>query len=231
MSKQIALVAEGKTDLIVIEAVLKAIIGNDFVLKLLQPIPTINEQLGGGWSGVFRWCRQYLDKGRLSYSNYDFLILQLDSDVATKEYSDGLNSSEYEQRNDLPCAKPCPPVSDTINELQNVVMGWLDLPCIQHMPQNWILCLPAPSSEAWLVIGYYPHNPDNIFANIECNLRLQDWLAQRPISEGKRFVTADHKKRTIRYIEVAGKITESWPLIRQLCTQAQKFHHDIEQLL
>ncbi|MEI8208133.1 MAG: hypothetical protein WCG16_02930 [Methylococcales bacterium] len=49
---RIALIAEGATDLIIIEAALKAIIKPPFILNLLQPEAT-RPDIGGGWCGVF----------------------------------------------------------------------------------------------------------------------------------------------------------------------------------
>lgn len=50
----IALVAEGETDLVIIEAALKAIIERPFILTKLQPEAT-NPKMGTGWSGVLKW--------------------------------------------------------------------------------------------------------------------------------------------------------------------------------
>ena len=52
---RIALVAEGPTDLVIIEAALKAILPRAFVLTQLQPEAT-HPNLGQGWPGVLNWC-------------------------------------------------------------------------------------------------------------------------------------------------------------------------------
>jgi hypothetical protein len=53
---RIGLVAEGKTDQVVIEAALKAILERPFILTLLQPETSDPfgdaGPLGGGWGGV-----------------------------------------------------------------------------------------------------------------------------------------------------------------------------------
>lgn len=80
----IALVAEGPTDRIVLEAVIKAILNNrPFVLNQLQPEGSLAfGELGAGWSGVYRWCKQSVKRGsgrlsndRLVFNLYDILIL------------------------------------------------------------------------------------------------------------------------------------------------------------
>ena len=62
---RIALVAEGPTDCIIIEAALKAVLGQPFVLTQLQPEPT-RPDMGGGWGGVFKWCQEFRLRGAAS---------------------------------------------------------------------------------------------------------------------------------------------------------------------
>jgi len=52
---RIALVAEGPTDYVILEAALKAFLGRDFVLIQLQPEAT-QPEMGSGWCGVLKWC-------------------------------------------------------------------------------------------------------------------------------------------------------------------------------
>ena len=62
---RIALVAEGLTDGVVIEAALQAILcGRPFILKQIFPegSDTFGE-MGAGWVGVYRWCRQSARRG------------------------------------------------------------------------------------------------------------------------------------------------------------------------
>ena len=61
---RIALVAEGPTDFVVIEAALKAILQRPFVLNQLQPEPT-RPEIGGGWGGVFKWCQEFRQRSTL----------------------------------------------------------------------------------------------------------------------------------------------------------------------
>ena len=57
---RIALVAEGPTDRIVIEAALRSTLGSrPFVLNQFQPVGSVAfGPMGSGWSGVYRWCQQ-----------------------------------------------------------------------------------------------------------------------------------------------------------------------------
>src|SRR5205085_10570829 len=88
---RIALVAEGPTDGVVIEAALRSMLSErPFVLTQIFPEGSISfGQLGTGWAGVYRWCHQSAKRGNgrlqgdaLVFQNYDLLILHLDADVA-----------------------------------------------------------------------------------------------------------------------------------------------------
>ena len=90
---RIALVAEGWTDKIVVEAAISELLGGPpFALKLLQPEdPAASAPFSAprpfGWAGVYRWCREVVDRaGRLRddvvFASYDVLIIHLDADVA-----------------------------------------------------------------------------------------------------------------------------------------------------
>ena len=63
---RIALVAEGSTDRVVIEAALRFILGSrPFVLNQLQPVGSVAfGPMGAGWSGVYRWCQQAVSPWR-----------------------------------------------------------------------------------------------------------------------------------------------------------------------
>ncbi|NCP29895.1 MAG: hypothetical protein GW911_09770 [Armatimonadetes bacterium] len=83
---RIALVAEGPTDRVVVEAAVNAMLPDrPFVLTQVQPEGSlVFGELGGGWVGVYRWCKQASARGggRLSddallYQNYDALILHV----------------------------------------------------------------------------------------------------------------------------------------------------------
>jgi hypothetical protein len=54
---RVALIAEGPTDTVLIEAALKVILGDRlFTLTTIQPEATPG-WMGTGWCGVFKWCR------------------------------------------------------------------------------------------------------------------------------------------------------------------------------
>src|SRR5438132_11910472 len=109
---RIALVAEGWTDRSVIEAAIAALLsGRTYDLNLLQPedpaaTAPFAVQRPGGWSGVYRWCREAVDRaGRLRHdiimASYDVIILHLDADVADGNYA-AAHIHDAPDPNDLP---------------------------------------------------------------------------------------------------------------------------------
>lgn len=233
---RIALVAEGKTDLIIIEAALKSILDHrPFTLHLLQP--EISDPFGGGgphgggWSGVYRWCRQLVSMhdvatGNPSLSGFDLIVLHVDADVAGMNYQ---SANINDGRADLPCQLPCPPAADSVDALRQVVWGWLDLPIGAVVPARWIFCNPSMSSEAWLVTALHHDAAPNIMTRIECYPELENWLAQRPIREGR--LIRNEKKQTSAYRDVAPRLTAAWEEVCHHCTQASRFGDEVRAAL
>src|SRR5712691_1670388 len=118
---RVALVAEGPTDKVVIEAAIGSLLGaRPFILKQLQPEESLPfNEVRGGWGGVYLWCRQASVRagGTLRHDplfvTFDLLILHLDADVAQNSYAD---ARIVDAVNDLPCVEPCPPPEDTTNQ-------------------------------------------------------------------------------------------------------------------
>src|SRR5437899_2823396 len=126
---RIALVAEGPTDGIVIESALRAIVRDrGFVMTQLQPEMSIAfDGTGGGWRGVYLWCKQSARRGggrlamdQLVLSSFDALIIHVDADVARGAYPHaGIVPDAGDGQ--LPCEQPCPPATNTTNDLRAVV--------------------------------------------------------------------------------------------------------------
>lgn len=116
---RIALAAEGPTDEVVIEAALRAMLGErPFLLKRLFPEESSAfGPMGTGWVGVYKWCHSVASRGGGKLSgdqmifgagNFDLLLLHLDGDVAGFEYADG-SLVPLLTDGALPCARACPP--------------------------------------------------------------------------------------------------------------------------
>jgi hypothetical protein len=221
---QIALVAEGKTDYVIINAALRAILSQPFHLQLLQPEQT-RPDLGGGWGGVFKWCRAFRAGGHPSLMAdsklelFDVIVLHLDADVADKKYVDygpefaamaaGLRA--------LPCVQPCPPAVDTVAQLRAVLLDWLGIDA--PGPQA-VLCLPSKATEAWLLAALLPEG-DVRLVGLECNMNTEGMLASLPKSQRV-------KKSKPEYEKHAATITQAWAqVICRSSEQARQFEADM----
>lgn len=222
---RIALIAEGPTDRILIEAALKAIIPDPFVLTLIQPEAT-QSQIGGGWGGVCEWCYRSVLRGQGVLENdptliYDLFILHLDADVAGMHYSECRPpKNELAIANnwgELPCVQPCPPAQHSVTRLRTVLLSWLG----NIVPsRKSIICIPSKAIESWLAAAVLPDGAP-LLQGLECSLNLESGLAQLP--KAQRI-----KKSRIGYLSHARTLQERWGLVRQLCTQADAFDRDIK---
>src|SRR6266849_5826899 len=180
---RVALVAEGPTDRIAIEAAIGSVLGaKPFILKQLQPEePLPFSQLRGGWGGVYHWCRQASARagGALQddplFVTFDLLILHLDADVARNSYAD---AGIVDAVSDLPCVQPCPPPEDTTNQLRAVLLRWVGE---VQLPPKTVLCTPSKNTEAWVLAALYPEDLVVISGNIECYATPQLQLQAKPM--------------------------------------------------
>lgn len=222
---RIALVAEGPTDFLVIEAALKAILPRPFVLQLLQPEAT-RPDLGNGWGGVLKWCRDGCQRGYGALENdptlalFDLLIIHLDADVADKSYADC--GDEIEQAatqhgwEPLPCAVPCPPSQDTVEQLKSVLLSWLG---VAEAGDKTVLCIPSKAVESWLAAAVLP-DTSALLAGLECTMNLEARLAALP--KAQRI-----KKTRREYLQHAGAVSARWERVCAQCSQAEVFHRHI----
>lgn len=223
--RRIALVAEGPTDYEVIHAALKAILREPFVLTLLQPEAT-QPLKGTGWGGVVKWCDAASQRhsGSLdtdaTLGGFDFLIIHLDVDVALASYADYgpylVDDANAKQWAVLPCAQPCPPVSDSTGPLTMAIKSWLGR---ATLGSKTVLCLPAQSTGTWLAAATLPAG-HNLLAGAECNPALESKLGQ--LAKGLKI-----KKTQRDYREFAPAVSTNWATVKNLCGQAHAFEQAV----
>lgn len=223
---RIALVAEGPTDRIVVEAALRSILGaRAFVLTQLQPEDSsVFGPLGGGWGGVYKWCKQSARRGggrlsgdRLVFQGYDLLLLHVDADVAAQKYGDANVAPEGSDL-PLPCEHACPPASATANALRAVLASW----CGEvAAPPGTVFCVPSKSTEAWVVATLYP-NDSAVQSGIECHPDPETRLGVQP----KRVRIAKTKRD---YQRCSAAFEAAWTRIASAdaCGEALRFHDEL----
>ncbi|NQU26115.1 MAG: hypothetical protein HQ567_32920 [Candidatus Nealsonbacteria bacterium] len=222
---RVAAAVEGPTDFIVLSAAIKSLLRDEeFVFHSLQPefsaaFAAPGGQMGLGWSGVYRWCRQTADQGagRVSQSPvfafHDLLIVQVDADVAGKTYKSGWIENET---GDLPCEKPCPPASDTTDALRLVILRWMGE---TEVPDQLVLCTPSKSMEAWVMAALFPTNRFVARSGWECHANPAAQLGQQPI---KHRI----EKRPQDYAAKSAEFRTTWPRVRRKLTEADRFSVD-----
>ncbi|WP_082615402.1 hypothetical protein [Acidovorax sp. Root267] len=220
---RIAVVAEGPTDIVVIEAALKALLQRPFLLNQLQPEPT-RPDMGNGWGGVFKWCQEFRQRGAVSIeadptlSQFDLVIVHLDADVADKNYADCGNAVLQASLGlaRLPCAQPCPPPVHTVAALEAVLLSWLGLAATG--PKS-LFCIPSKATEAWLAAAVLPQG-HALHDGLECRLDLESQLAK--LSKKERI-----RKTGREYQSWSQTIAIQWAQVTARCSQATAFEQQI----
>ncbi len=220
---RIALVAEGPTDRIVIQAALRAMLGaRAFVLQQLQPEGSLAfGGLGGGWGGVYRWCKQAAKRGSgsvsrdaLLFQSFDILLVHLDVDVASSSYR-AANVAQDSTDAPLPCDRPCPPASAASDALRSVVLSWCGE---SHTPTNVVLCLPSRCTETWVLNALFPHA--SVRHDLECFAGPETWLAQQPVAKRLR-------KHQGSYLARADDICAAWAGVTSSLSEAKRFQGEL----
>jgi hypothetical protein len=205
---RVALVAEGPTDGVVIEASLRAILkARAFVLTQIFPEGSaVFGGLGSGWGGVYRWCHQSALRGngrlrddQLVFQNYDLLLLHLDADVAGCAYQDDEITPKGSDGT-LPCEQACPPASASTNALRPVLLSWCGEATV---PAKAVICMPSKSTEAWVVASLFPDDKA-VAQGIECNAKPELRLGQQ--KKSRRIRKAKHD-----YLARSKELEAAWP--------------------
>lgn len=234
---RIALVVEGPTDAIVLKAALSAFLDNSFIATTLEPSDVFGVTRQG-WRGVYDWCRQVATVPSPSLllnpvmAEFTLTIIHLDADVAEKSYaSAGITTPRVE---DLPCAYPCPPATDTVNALRTVVQGWLHP---MECSAACLVCIPSKCIESWIVAAIYAQADPDIRNDLECADQLMAYLSTKP--NRSRLVRKREKptgkkywqKITNRYFSMSRSITDNWDTVKKYCDQAAAFQTHVEEQL
>ena len=225
---RIAASVEGPTDVIVLEAVLKALLPDaDFEFQTLQPEGSAAFGsasfgiMGAGWVGVYRWSRQAAREGGGSVSgssvlsNHDVLIVHVDADVASETYDSG--SIQDAPCDDLPCEAPCPLPDKTTNALRAVVLNWLGE---RGCPPRIVLCTPSKSIEAWVLAAVWPEGNVVQRDDWECRRNPEGQLAALPIHQRFRKHVGDYRRKQ-------SEIEAAWQNVSARLTEAARFESEL----
>jgi hypothetical protein len=206
---RVGIVAEGRSDWLVLEEVMKTV-HPEIEFVRLQPDQTLFAGIGQGWKGVRAWCRE--NGHRLEVIMHgitgdpiQILVIHADCSMADEEE----------------IHHPCPPAIDTAVALAEVVeTKWLGC---DPIPEFVVVATPAQSSDAWVVATLDP--PYANLADIECDKSVEDELIKSQWGEIKRLRKRDGevKKPTSAYRPFAERVGQKIELVCTHCPQAEVF--------
>jgi hypothetical protein len=222
---RVALVAEGPTDAIIIEAALKALLPRPFVLTPLQPEPT-RPKLGTGWGGVLRWCLEFASRGHSQIEDdptlpgFDLFVIHLDADIVECAYADvspeiaGIAARRGWPP--LPDRVKCPPARGSADAVRARLLAWAGL---HALGLRTVLCVPSKAIDAWLASAVLDAD-HRLLGGLECNLNLEAQLGALPLSDRVRKTTREYRARE-------RQISDAWSVVRQRCSQAERFSNEV----
>jgi hypothetical protein len=222
---RVALVAEGPTDAIVIEAALKRLLPRPFILTQLQPEPT-RPKLGTGWGGVLRWCLEFAMRGHARMEDdptlpgFDLFVIHMDADVAEGTYADVSDELVEVARQNrwpvLPSSAPCPPPTGSVDAVRACLLSWSKL---QTLGSKTVLCVPSKAIDAWLTSAVLDDG-HRLLKGLECNLNLEAQLKALPKAKRVRKTAREYRARE-------KQITDAWAIVRNRCSQAERFSNEV----
>ncbi len=225
---RVGVVAEGPTDFTIISSIIASVLPVDDVeVSALQPemseaFAPVENELGFGWAGVYRWCRQAAEQGNghagrsPSLQGFDLIVVHVDADVAGKTYT---SAGIDETAGDLPCQRPCPPAGNTVEALRRVLLRWMG---DSSVPASFVLCIPSKALETWILSAFYPMDAKK-FAPIECRPDPSAILQGKPVKG--RWVSGGRKQVQV-YRERAVEVADRWESVKRACPEAERFEKD-----
>lgn len=157
----VGIVCEGRTDFILLEQVVLAVLGPSEV-RPLQPMRDTLEPsrwTEAGWTKVKLWCERGADTidDELEIGALDLLILQIDGDLCG--------------RDGLPASRPA--------LCDHLKTQWIGPP---GPSSKVVICIPAPATDAWLVAALEA-SPDG--DSLEQHVDVLDRLAAFGIAKNQ----------------------------------------------
>lgn len=144
-----AIVSEGKTDQVVLEAIIQEFYGSQFEddidINFLQPIRDATDAKTashGGWKLVFEYCQhRMLD----AVATNDFVVIHVDTDCGEDE---GFGLALTEEGRDRP-------VSDILREAVEILQSKIDDAVVRANADRILYAVAVHSTECWLLLILY----------------------------------------------------------------------------
>jgi hypothetical protein len=204
---RIGIVAEGPSDWLALEELIKAIHPDvDFIH--LRPDMTLVSRSPHGWKGVKAWCKQEgarleaLLSGIQGYPIH-LLVIHVDCSMA----------------HNVGVLHPCPPARATADALREVlIQDWLGL---GSLPGFVLLATPSRTTDAWIVAALEP--PYSGSEPLECDDLAERELARRGLLPRK---DGEVKKPHAKYRPLAEAMARALDRVCGICTEAERFREE-----
>lgn len=204
---RVGIVAEGKSDCLALEELLRAI-HPDIDFLRLRPDMTLVSGSPHGWKGVKAWCQQ--EGGRLETLltgvtglPVHLLVIHVDCSMA----------------HNVGALRACPPARTTADALREVIVrDWLGQP---SLPNFVILATPSRTTDAWVVAALDP--PYSGKGPLECDDLAEGELARRRLLRRK---DGEVKKPDARYRPLVEMMVKELTQVCAVCTEAARVRED-----
>ena len=160
---RVGIVAEGITDFMVLEEVMRSI-HPTIEFDRLHPGKPALASLGQGWTGVRRWCERYGNQLETLLLDVPSLPLHLIVIHVDCSMADQVGAE-----------RPCPPPANTAQALTEIVQkSWLQR---DPRPEFVVFAAPSKAVEAWIAATF--KEPYKNLADIECDKAVEDEFVRR----------------------------------------------------
>ena len=140
-----ALITEGITDQVLLEALILSHVGKESIVNPIQPMrdatDASRQQGYGGWERVLEHCHEEAFASILSVN--DFIVLHVDTDIVEHPNFGIALTEEGKDR----------PVADLINAVREKIIQRLG-PCYAQFAERIVFAIAVHSIECWL-LPYY----------------------------------------------------------------------------
>ena len=199
---EFAIISEGITDQIVIEAIIQGYLGNrDIILDPLQP----KKGAPGGWNRVIDYCKSKDFEQSIPY--VDYIIIHIDCDVLKSE------------KIPADCIMPLNGLSsaDIFEMVKEKIKEFISIQVFKQCKNKIVFAIAIDSIECWFLPIYYPSKPATGNKTSGCIKTLNPALLKeegfyidekRP--EDYRVIAKYYRKKNT--VELCYKMNESFKL-------------------
>lgn len=208
--KRYALVAEGMTDLAVIERIAEGFFGNEAIINPLMPLRDATDYSRAKQETFSSWelVLEYLstDQIQAALDTNDFLIIQIDTDQGEHEKFGMKFQIDGKQKS----------IIEIIDDCQSILISRLGKTATAENLSRIIFAIPVLSTECWLVGLHEEKHNHNIKTINNCEKRLTATIKsglKKDYRNYSKIAKGFSKKKTL------DRVRESTPCLDHFVSQ------------